>query len=117
MDELSAGQRLRAGLDEALAVAARQSGEPLEFDEREAFCIESAVLAADRAERLRARLAQEFDGRASADALTKLSAEARMNEKQAVDLAARVQIGLGAAKSPRHQRAAQARWNRSPAVR
>jgi hypothetical protein len=116
MDELSAGQRLRAGVIEALAVAARQSGEALEFDEREVFCIESAVIAADRAER-RARLAQEFDGRASADALTKLSAEARMNEKQAVDLAVRVQIGLGAAKSPRHQHAAQARWNRSPAVR
>ncbi|WP_460355328.1 hypothetical protein [Mycobacterium sp. ZZG] len=39
-----------------------------------------------------------------------LAAEIRLTEKAAVDLVARVSLGLGAAKSPRHVRAAQTRW-------
>ena len=50
-------------------------------------------------------------------ALVKLSAEIRLCEKQAVDLTARVKLGLGAAKSPRHVRAAQARWPAHPSQR
>jgi hypothetical protein len=41
-----------------------------------------------------------------------LAAEARLTEKAAVDLVARVNLGLGAAKSPRHVRAARTRWQR-----
>lgn len=38
-----------------------------------------------------------------------LAAEARLSEKAAVDLVARVNLGLGEAKSPRHVRAARVR--------
>jgi hypothetical protein len=50
----SAGQRLRADLDKALAAAAWQQGEALEFDEREQIVISMAAAAADRVEQLRA---------------------------------------------------------------
>ena len=39
-----------------------------------------------------------------------LAAEARLTEKAAVDLVARVKLGLGAAKSPHKVRAARTRW-------
>jgi len=40
-----------------------------------------------------------------------LAAEIRLCEKQAVEFTARVKVSLGQGiKSPRHQRAAQTRW-------
>ena len=113
----SAGQRLRADLDKALAAAARQQGEALEFDEREQIVISMAAAAADRVEQLRAVWEVLIVGKVSATALANLAGELRMHERAVIDLCGRVALGTGAAKSPRHQRAAQARWNRQPAVR
>ena len=108
----SAGQKLRAALDAALAHASIQARKQLEFDEREQLIIDSAAAAADRAQRLGALWAAEKNP----NTLVKLSAELRLCEKAAVDLAARVAIGEGPAKSERHQRAAGARWNRPNAI-
>jgi hypothetical protein len=107
----SAGARLRADLHTALARAAEEVGHALEFDEAEAHTIEQAAHAADRAEQIRALYEAEL---ASPDprprTVVALAAEARLSEKAAVDLVARVSLGLGAARSPRHVRAAQTRW-------
>ena len=109
MEQRSAGQRLRAGLDAALAHAGREAGKELEFDEREQLIIGAASDAADRAERLAALWAAETNPAL----LCKLGAELRLCEKAAVELAARVNIGEGKAKSERRQRAAGVRWNRA----
>jgi hypothetical protein len=114
----SAGQRLRAGLDAALAHAAEEAGRSLEFDEAERHVIDQAVAAADRAEDMRglfrAELAHTPECRPRT--VVALAAEMRLSEKAAVDLVARVSLGLGAAKSPRHVRAAQTRWQRTPST-
>lgn len=108
----SAGARLRADLVAALAHASHELGRALEFDEAERHTIDQAVAAADRAEEMtalyRTELARQPEPRPTA--LVKLAAEIRLSEKQAVDFVARVNLGLGAAKSPRHVRAAQTRW-------
>jgi hypothetical protein len=74
--------------------------------------------AADRAEEIRAlyraELARQPEPRPRT--VVALAAEARPTEKAAVNQVARVSLGLGAAKSPRHVRAAQTRWQ-SPANR
>lgn len=44
--------------------------------------------------------------------LVKLSAEMRMLEKAVADHLGRVRIGPGVAKSERHQRAVNTRWQR-----
>jgi hypothetical protein len=108
----TAGQRLRADLDAALAHAGEELGRQLEFDEAERHVIAQAVAAADRAQEMtvlyRAELARKPEPRPTV--LVKLAAEIRLSEKAAVDLVARVNLGLGAAKSPRHVRAARTRW-------
>ena len=72
--------------------------------------------AADRADQLPAVWATLVGGNVSPTALANLAAELRLTERSVVDLCARLNIGLGpVAKSERHQRAAAARWNRSPA--
>ncbi|MFG1931317.1 hypothetical protein ACGFK1_11750 [Mycobacterium sp. NPDC048908] len=112
----SAGARLRADLDAALAHAGEELGRSLEFDEAERHVITRAAAAADRAEEMtglyRAELARRPEPRPSV--LVKLAAEIRLSEKAAVDLVARVTLGLGAARSPRHVRAAQTRWQQRP---
>ena len=50
----SAGAKLRADLDAALARAGEELGHALEFDEAERHVIDQAVQAADRAEEIRA---------------------------------------------------------------
>lgn len=108
----SAGEKLRADLDQALAHAAQERG-PLEFDEIEKLAIDRAVIAADRAEALRRVFAEEIAGERRSSVLTRLSAEARQLDRTAVDLARSVATGLGAPlKSERHQRAIRARWDR-----
>jgi hypothetical protein len=108
----SAGERLRADLDAALAHAGKEFGRELEFDEAERHVIEQAADAADRAEEIgslyRAELARDPEPRLRS--VVALAAEMRLQQKQAVDLVARVNLGLGAAKSPRHVRAARTRW-------
>ncbi len=112
----SAGARLCADLDQALQLASQEVGRELEFDEAERHVIAQAVAAADRAEEMTVRYRAESTRKPEPrpTALVKLSAEIRLCEKQAVDFTARVKLGLGAAKSPRHVRAAQARWQQHP---
>lgn len=108
----SAGHKLRADLDAALAHASKELGRDLEFDEQERLIIEQAAKAADRAEQLAAMYTAELARKPEPRPRTvvALAAEVRLTEKAAVDLAARVNFGLGAAKSPRHVRAAKVRW-------
>lgn len=112
----TAGDRLRSDLDAALAHAAQEAGKTLEFDEAERHVIAQAVAAADRAEELarlyRSELARQPEPRLRT--VIALAAEIRLSEKAAVDLVARVSLSLGAAKSPRHVRAAQTRWQKEP---
>lgn len=108
---VSAGARLRADLDAALAHASEEAGRALEFDEAERHVIDQAVEAADCAEQMHALYRAEL-ARAEPrpTAVVKYAAEMRLQQKQAVDFVARVKLGLGAAKSPRHVRASQTRW-------
>ena len=109
----SAGQRLRSDLDAALARAAEDQGEAaLEFTELERGLIATAVEMADWAEAMEAHYDAELAGQARPTTLVRLSAEVRHCERMVHDLVARVNFGVGAAKSPQHQRAAQARWKR-----
>jgi hypothetical protein len=48
--------------------------------------------------------------------VVKYASEARWSERAAVDLAFRVNPGLGEVKSERHQRAGRARWARPTPV-
>lgn len=110
----SAGQKLRRDLDQALAHAVKERG-PLEFDEIEKATIDSAVIAADRAEKLRRLFDEELAGKQRSSVLTGLSAEARQLDRTALELARTVAGGLSAApKSDRHVRAVRARWDRTP---
>jgi hypothetical protein len=107
------GARLAADLDAALAHASEEVGRQLEFDEAERHVIDQAVAAADCAEEMhamyRAELARDEP---RPTAVVKYAAEMRLQQKQAVDFVARVKLGLGAARSPQHVRAAQTRWQR-----
>jgi hypothetical protein len=113
----TAGVRLRSDLDAALARAAADQGlVALEFSELERGLIASAVDMADWTERLKAMRDAELAGQARPTTLVRLSAEVRHCERQMHDLVARIHFGVGAAKSPQHQRAAHARWNRGSAT-
>lgn len=114
--KLTAGRRLRAKLDEALAHAAEQSGKQLEWSEQELLILERACQTADRAEAVRELFDAEQAGEGSPAVLVKLSAELRMLDKQTVDFVKGVNPDVGPAKSDRHQRAVQARWDRRDAM-
>lgn len=113
MTPSTAGQHLRQTLDQALARASQDIGQPLEWAEDEVVAIEAAVQAADRAADLRRIYDAERTGEARPTVLVKLSAELRQLDRQVVELAARVNPGVGPAKSARHVRAANARWRRN----
>ena len=75
--------------------------------------IDAACSAADRAEQLQ----QVYDAELASDdprptTLARLSAEIRHCERQSLQMLERVQLTPEPAKSPRHRRAARARWNR-----
>ncbi|BBX69721.1 hypothetical protein [Mycolicibacterium psychrotolerans] len=107
----TAGRQLRRDLDAVLAAAVKQRG-PLVFDEVEEIAIAEAMIAADRAEQLRAAFDDELAGEARSSALTRLSAEARQCSVLAVTLARSVTKELLAQpKSEMHQRAVRARWD------
>jgi hypothetical protein len=88
----------------------------LEFDGTERHVIDQAVAAADRAEEMTTLYRAEPRRRPEPHptALVMLAAEIRLCEKQAIDFVARVKLGLGAAKSPRHVRAARTHWQQQP---
>lgn len=113
--EPTAGQTLRAALDDALAQASKAAGEKLSWDESDRQMIARAAAAADLAERLRGSLRTELDGEARPGTVTKLSAEIRQLDRLVVEFTRRIESGLTAlavGKSERHQRAANARWKR-----
>lgn len=109
--KMTAGRRLRMRLDDMLERAREELGEPgLQWDERELDAIERAAATADCSEELRALFDAEQDDQNRAAVLCKISAEIRACDKAVSDLVARVNPGVGVAKSERHQRAANARW-------
>lgn len=111
---MTTGTRLRRVLDDALARASTVVGKTLEWSEIEQTAIDAAVATADRAEALRTRFDALLADENTADTLlVKISSELRLCDKQIVDLVGRLEIGVGAAKSDRHVRAALARWNRT----
>jgi len=107
----SAGARLSADLDGALVRAGKEIGRTLEWSEQEVQVIGLAARTADRAEILRCLFDAERAGDASPMILVRLSAELRLLDRQVVDLVGRVRVGVGPAKSVRHQRAARRRWD------
>lgn len=109
----SAGQRLRADLDAALAAAGRESGRVLEFSEVELAFMGWAADAVDRAVELGEVYDAELAGDRRPSILVKLSGEIRACNRAAADLVSRVEFGVGKAKSPAHVRAGQARWRSS----
>jgi hypothetical protein len=106
----TAGEELRARMDAALASAGQDAGAALEWSETELHHLDAAARCADRIELLQARLG---DAMAEEDpsAAVKLSAELRMLDKAVGDHLGKVQVGAGEAKSERHQRAVNARWD------
>jgi hypothetical protein len=108
----TAGAKLRADLDTALTHASEEAGRALEFDEAERHVIDQAVESADCAEEMHGLYRDEL-ARAEPrpTAVVKYAAEMRLQQKQAVDFVARVKLGLGTAKSPRHVRGRpETRW-------
>jgi hypothetical protein len=106
----SAGDRLRADLDRALAHASKVAGQPLEYSEIEVAAVARACLTADRAEVLRERFSEALTDGTKVTTLSSLSAEIRNCDKLVVDLLNKVNPELGPPKSERHVRAGQARW-------
>lgn len=107
----TAGRRLREEMDAALERARVELREPgLQWDEREADALARACVTADRVETLQQAFDTELSGDARPAVLAKLSSELRALDRQVVDLLGRLNPGVGAAKSERHQRAAGARW-------
>ncbi|AFJ36987.1 hypothetical protein W7S_20180 [Mycobacterium sp. MOTT36Y] len=107
---MTAGEALRATMDAALADASEGDSKDYEWSEHELHHLEAASRAADRVELLQRAL----DAAAAANdpaLAVKISAELRACDKAIGDHLARVQIGEGPAKSERHQRAANSRWD------
>lgn len=112
MSTKTAGQRLRETFDEALDQASQQLGKRLTWDEHELQALAAAASAADRRDELQRVYRDELAGEQRPPALVKLSAELRLLDKAVADHLGRVRIGVGVAKSERHQRAVNARWQR-----
>lgn len=109
--KLTAGRRLAAEMDACLGRAREELGEPgLVWDERESDALARACATADRCEVLVKVFDAEHGGECRPAVLAKLSGEIRALDRQVVDLLGRLNPGVGAAKSERHQRAAGARW-------
>ena len=83
-----------------------------EFDEYELEALDAACAAADRGEQLQIAYDDELAGEARATALVRLSAEIRACERAKVTMLERVRLTPEPVRSPRHQRAARARWDR-----
>ncbi|WKG03066.1 hypothetical protein [Mycolicibacterium sp. HK-90] len=109
----AAGRRLRWDMDQAKAAASLELNTKLEWSEHEAQIIDRAATAADRSEAFGKLWKAELAGEARAGVLVKIAAEQRAQDRAVIDLISRVNPGLGTAKSDRHARAAQSRWDRS----
>ncbi|TWS20645.1 hypothetical protein FK529_04695 [Tsukamurella asaccharolytica] len=109
---MTEGRKLRRRLDAALAAEASRLGRTLVWDDRELEYLALAEGAADRRADLLALLAAEQAGAAGTALIVKLNTEIRAQDRALVDLLGRIHIGEGPAKSVRHQKAVQVRWDR-----
>lgn len=111
----AAGKRLVAAQNAALERASQERGEQLVWSEAEEAALERAGLTVDRAEDLRKLLASELEAEdPNGNKVVKFSAEIRALDRLVVQLLDRLAPDeVGPSKSKRHQRAAQARWNRA----
>lgn len=107
---MTAGEALRATMDAALADASKEDSKDYEWSEHELHHLAAASRAADRVETLQRALDAATAANDPALAV-KISAELRACDKAIGDHLARVSIGEGVAKSERHQRAANTRWD------
>lgn len=114
---MSAGDALRAQMDAALAREAADTGSTLVWTETEEHHLAAASRAANRIEILDRQLAAEVAGENRPAVVVKVSAELRALDKAVGEHLGRVQVGEGAAKSPQHQAAVRARWDRRDAER
>lgn len=112
MSTKTAGQRLRETFDQALDRASQQLGKRMAWDEHELEALVAAASAADRRYELQRVYRDELAGDRRPAILVKLSAEMRLLDKAVADHLGRVRVGPGVAKSERHQRAVNARWQR-----
>ncbi|WP_434158802.1 hypothetical protein C5142_18255 [Rhodococcus sp. BGS-1C] len=110
----AAGKRLVAEQNVALARTSKQTGEELAWSEAEIVALERAGETVDRAEKVRKLLDAEMRADEVRPAMVvKLSAELRALDRLVVDLVAKLNpYSEGQAKSNRHQRAANSRWQR-----
>jgi hypothetical protein len=108
----TAGQRLRETFDQALDRVSQRLGKRMAWDEHELEALSAAASAANRRDELQQVYRDQLAGDGGPAILVKLSAEMRMLDKAVADHLGRVRIGPGVAKSERHQRAVNARWNR-----
>lgn len=108
----TSGQRLRETFDQAHDRASQQLGKRMVWDEQELEALTAAACAADRRDELQQVYRDELAGERRPAVLVKLSAEMRLLDRAVADHLGRVRIGPGIAKSERHQRAVNARWNR-----
>ncbi len=84
----------------------------MEWEATEQIALDAAVRAADRRAELDELFNTEMAGKARPTALFRYSAEMKLLDKQILQSLSRVNVGLEQGiKSPRHQRAARARWN------
>lgn len=111
----TAGQALLAEFDSALERASKAAGRRLVWDEHEQHHLRAAAAAADRRATLQQLFDTELAGENRPTTLVKLSAEMRLLDKAVADHLGRVRVGVGVAKSERHQRAANARWKQREA--
>ncbi|MDX1885363.1 hypothetical protein [Mycolicibacterium sp. 120270] len=112
MSTKTAGQQLRGMFDKALDRASQQLGKRMAWDEHELEALTAASSAADRRDELQRVYRDELAGERRPAVLVKLSTELRLLDKAVADHLSRVRIGPGVAKSERHQRAVNARWQR-----
>lgn len=107
---MTAGEALRATMDAALANASKDDGKDYEWGEHELHHLAAASRAANRVETLQRALDTATAGGDPA-LVVKISAEMRACDKAVGDHLAKVVVGEGLAKSERHQRAANSRWD------
>lgn len=97
-------------MDAALANVSKDDGKDYEWGELELHHLAAASRAADRVELLQRALNAAAALKDPA-LVVKLSAELRACDKAIGDHLAKVVVGEGVAKSERHQRAANTRWD------
>jgi hypothetical protein len=109
---MTAAERVRAGLDAALADAGRQIGATLEWDAREREHVEAAIAAAEVVDVLDELLTAEREGERRPSMIVKLAAEQRLQRLAVSEHLRRLNLDTLAPEqgSRQHSEAARARW-------